>query len=133
MSSVGGSGGNINHISLFLLFPSSEVNGMCGKNISTPHMKLKYVSSDGIQYICTSKRPIKQVSCSSSCEGKCNCRPKDVLPKKRGFICRSCSLDTQEEREETFQVKITTRCICFQCSNSPSLTGSWSSAIYRAV
>ena len=104
--------------------PASEVAGICGKVVdSKSHMKLK-ISRNGIQYTCTSKNPIKQISCTSSCEGKCSCRPKNVIPKRRGFICRSCSPDAQDVFEETFRVKIPTRCVCFQCSNSPSLTGS---------
>ena len=84
------------------------------------NMTLPYVSPSGTRYRCTSKNPIKQVSCTQRCvvnnKRRCNCRPKEVPPKRRKFTCVACSDHVEPRSIEVFlEVHITTRCICFEC------------------
>lgn len=96
-----------------------EINGICGKSVSMVNMTRPYVNPSGIRYRCTSKNPIKQVLCTPRCvtnRTRCNCRPHDVPPKRRKFICVACSEDAEPQSiEVSLEVKITSRCVCFEC------------------
>ena len=119
--------------SLYLHTPL-ETNGICGKSVAMVNMTLPYVNPGGTRYRCTSKNPIKQVSCTPRCvvnnKRRCNCRPKEVPPKRRKFVCVACSDDVEPKSiEVSLEVKITTRCICFECCQNTNTL--WSCAIYR--
>ena len=111
----------------------SETNGICGKSVSLVNMTRPYVDPSGIRYRCTSKNLIKQVLCTPRCvnnKKRCNCKPQDVPPKRRKFICVACSENAEPQSiEVSLEVNITSRCVCFECCQNTNTV--WSCAIYR--
>ena len=105
----------------------SETNGICGKSVSLVNMTRPYVDPSGIRYRCTSKNLIKQVLCTPRCvmsnnKRRCDCKPQDVPPKRRKFICVACSENAEPQSiEVSLEVNITSRCVCFECCENTNM------------